>query len=308
MTSKTTRTTLQFSGHETFTLHPLWLYKAVGYAKEACTNDAPLSLSSEDAMLKLGVGKNMVSSMFYWAKACGFLTSENKPTALADQIFISENPLDPFEESVNTAWIAHWNLAAQKEKCTAVWYIFNQINKPSFSRQELTELLEEFAQENNFRTSLNTIRRAVEVALRSYIPNASSKSKHTTEDFGESLFTDLGIIQFDSLGAASMVRSEKRSLHPAVFAYALLDYWNKNKPSTTTLNFSEISNSPGSPGKIFKLDEQSTTNYLEMLEDLSNGELIWTEQSGLRSVSRKGKAVSEPDSVLASLLSAAYKN
>lgn len=50
--------TLSFSGHETFTLRHGWLTKAVDAIE---TNDG--AFNSDDALVELGVGKNMVRSI-----------------------------------------------------------------------------------------------------------------------------------------------------------------------------------------------------------------------------------------------------
>ena len=55
-----------FSGHETFAFRYTWLKKGV----DAFTADADV-FRSERAIVTLGVGKNMVSSIRYWAGATG---------------------------------------------------------------------------------------------------------------------------------------------------------------------------------------------------------------------------------------------
>lgn len=69
-----------FSGHETFYCKSLWLKKGYDFLKKGN------SFNNDDAVVKLGVGKNMVSSIRYWLKAFG-LTKADQPTALANYIF-----------------------------------------------------------------------------------------------------------------------------------------------------------------------------------------------------------------------------
>lgn len=54
-----------FSGHETFQCRHLWLKKGYDFVK------ANRSFNDEDAVLILGVGKNMVNSIRFWMKAFG---------------------------------------------------------------------------------------------------------------------------------------------------------------------------------------------------------------------------------------------
>lgn len=58
-----------FSGHESFPCKSLWLKKGYDFVSE--DND----FNSADAVVKLGVGKNMVASIRYWMKAFGLTDS-----------------------------------------------------------------------------------------------------------------------------------------------------------------------------------------------------------------------------------------
>lgn len=56
---------LLFQGHDTFLCRTSWLKKGYDFVQEAGGfNDA-------DAVVRLGVGKNMVTSIRYWLRAFG---------------------------------------------------------------------------------------------------------------------------------------------------------------------------------------------------------------------------------------------
>ncbi|NEM99756.1 DUF4007 family protein, partial [Pontibacter burrus] len=54
-----------FSGHEKFQCRHLWLKKGYDYLQLG------KSFLEEDAVIELGVGKNMVASIRFWLKAFG---------------------------------------------------------------------------------------------------------------------------------------------------------------------------------------------------------------------------------------------
>ena len=62
---------LRFSGHDTFVVRSYWPKKGYDFVKNGGR------LSSEDAMIELGVGKNMVTSIQFWMKALGLLEDDN---------------------------------------------------------------------------------------------------------------------------------------------------------------------------------------------------------------------------------------
>lgn len=69
--------TYKFSGHESFPCKSLWLKK--GYDFVANKNN----FNSPDAVITLGVGKNMVSSIRFWLRAFG-ITDNDVLTELGD--------------------------------------------------------------------------------------------------------------------------------------------------------------------------------------------------------------------------------
>src|SRR5579859_306084 len=95
--------TVSFSGHETFTLRHGWLKKAV----DAVRAD-PKVFVNENAMVDLGVGKNMVRSIRHWALAADIVSeapgtrgAELSVTKFGDLVF-GEHGYDPFLEDLNT--------------------------------------------------------------------------------------------------------------------------------------------------------------------------------------------------------------
>src|SRR5438552_2795838 len=66
-----------FSGHETFVLRYGWLKKGFDAAVKN-----PSVFTAEDAVVDLGVGKNMVRAIRHWGLACGVLREEPKTRGL----------------------------------------------------------------------------------------------------------------------------------------------------------------------------------------------------------------------------------
>ena len=82
----------QFTGHETFTLRYGWLKKAYDAVKQPTANDERSFFLQEDAAAKLGVGKNMVSSMRHWATVSGVIKKDHV-TKFGDWLLEDQDPL-----------------------------------------------------------------------------------------------------------------------------------------------------------------------------------------------------------------------
>lgn len=283
----------QFSGHETFPLRYGWLKKAYDSVIETdAKGDNRSIFLGDDAIARFGVGKNMVSSMRHWASAVGIIEEEPKtgriqPSDLGKIIFgwAGEQGLDPFLENPSTLWLIHWQLCARSVKTTWHW-VFNYYPGTQFERHQLVEGLEKVAQERNWgHVSPATIKRDVECFVRSYVAHPAT-SKSSPEDTLESPLAELGLIKpVGKRDGFRIVTGTKPSLGFGVFLYALANFWqNSNYKGLNQLPFDIIARTPGSPGRVFLLDENDLAERLITIEDTSDGALSWSETSGIKGI------------------------
>lgn len=276
-----------FSGHETFPLRQMWLKKLFDQAVDGGLIRKS-TFSDERAIADFGVGKNMVASIRHWAIACGVMVEDGDSFRIRNlaKDILRDGGLDPYAESPSTAWLAHWQLAGRCFRSTTWHWLFNHVTAPTFTRQELEEPLAIFARELDpkHRLSSTTISRDLETCLRSYAPRAAGGSP---EDFAEPLLGELGLLQEVHKGQYAFRRGPKASLHDGIFAYSLVDFWDRKAAGQSSLAFEAIAYAEGSPGRVFKLDEESIAQRLIALSELTGRTLEWTDSAGLRQVHRK---------------------
>lgn len=285
-----------YSGHETFPLRQMWLKKACEHATS--DNLVPkASFTNEDAIAKFGVGKNMVASIRHWALACNILTENNAPNGfyrITDEAFtiFSEAGFDPYSENPTTTWYAHWHLAGVGNRSTTWRWLFNYVTTQTFSREDLEVALANYAKvkEPNRKISPATLSRDIETCIRSYAPRLTGG---TPEDYAEPMLGELGIIFEEKKGHFAFRRGPKTTIHDGMFVYALLDFWERTSPTLSSLAFEAIAFGEGSPGRVFKLDENSIAERLLNLDDLTKGSLSWTTTAGLRQVHKKTSQIDD---------------
>lgn len=281
----------QFAGHETFPLRLLWLkkaYDAVGDGADART------FQEQDAIARFGVGRNMAASIRYWALATGYFVERDKVIAATPlgAAILADEGLDPYLEQAATVWLAHWHVASTPEMTTTAYYAFNLLSAIEFDPATLLDELFTLVEDNGWRATRGTLKRDIEVFLRSYVRRGDALN----EDAAEPLLAELAIIREARLGGwYEFVRGPKPSLHDAVFTLALGDYWERSG-GATTLTAEQICYAPGSPGRVFKLDEDSVITRLMRLDDLTGGAWQWVDTAGLRQVQRT--AVFDPMTTL----------
>ncbi len=288
----------QLSGHETFPLRYGWLKKAIDAVRATEDQDDNRSVfAGEDAIARFGVGKNMVASMRHWAKASGIIENvsgtKNVSTALGKCLFDVDG-LDPYMENPSTSWLVHWRLCCRSDKTTWFW-AFSHYPAATFKRETLVGALGKLAEERGWlRASTATIRRDVACFVRTYLAQFSS-GQASHEDALESPLTELGLIKpTGKRDAFRFVRGPKPSLGAGAFCYAVTDFWNHTFTNASVLSFEALAHEPGSPGRVFLLEENDLVDMLANLEDVSNGLYRWSETAGLKQLIRT-RALTEDD-------------
>ena len=97
---------LTFSGHDTFHCRHLWLKKGYDFIKKG------RKFTDDDAVVELGVGKNMVSSINFWMRAFGIIDKDGLLTDFANYI-LDDAGKDPYIEDEATLWLLHYQLITQ---------------------------------------------------------------------------------------------------------------------------------------------------------------------------------------------------
>lgn len=279
----------QLSGHETFPLRYGWLKKAFDAVRETEGDpDNRLVFSGEDAIARFGVGKNMVASMRHWALAAGVLTahaSGNVATTPLGRHLFADDGLDPYMEHPATSWLVHWHLCGRPNKTTWFW-AFNHHPATFFERDTLSKAIDRLARDRGWVHTLATIRRDVACFVHTYTSQRPSGQK-SHEDTLESPLTELGLIrQVGKHDGFRFVRGRKPSLGMGVFTHVVTDFWSHFSATARTLSFESLAHEPGSPGRVFLLDENDVVDRLARLEDVSNGIYRWSETAGLKQLIR----------------------
>ncbi len=144
------------------------------------------------------------------------------------------------------------------------------------------------------RATLNSIKRDVDVFIRTYVPS-EVRATNPPEDSFDSPLAELGILQEVSRNTYAFNHDEKPTLPDAIFLYALIEYWQAVAPNQLTLSFERMAHGLGSPGAASKLYENRLAERLERLPDDIG--ITFDETAGMRQLLRMGD-LPEPLSIL----------
>ena len=278
-----------FSGHQSFPFRYPWLPKGVQHLSER-----PDLFARDDAFVILGVGKNMVRSIRHWCTATGVFDRVDHRGAVRiselGRALLDRGGWDPYLEDPGTLWLLHWRLVSRPSPASTWHLAFTRLNADSFTREELADGLFEFTGgSSGAQTTHASLRRDVDVFLRSYVPSQTKGASRSAEETFDCPLVELGLlIQDTERGPYRFARGQKPTLPDEVFAHALLEYWNNAAEGGRTLSFEKLMHGAGGPGGAFKLSENALSERLEHLPEWTG--LAYDETAGMRTLRRRETA------------------
>ena len=261
-----------FSGHESFPCKTLWLKK--GYDFVVAGND----FNSPEAVIGLGVGKNMVASIRFWLRVFG-VAENDKPTALADYLFNEQNGKDKYLEDIATLWLLHFNLVFSEEATLyKMFFCGLQRERTHFEREQVltyVKLRMADAQKIPLFNS-NTVKKDVAVLLQNYV---LPRKPQSNEDFS-SLLIDLDLIRQNSEGKGYYFNVDgKRKVTKEIFLYGLLKL--KEQEGDNTISFDTIQERVG---LVFCMQDIETIEVLKLLAGEYGEYFVYSDVAGIKQV------------------------
>ena len=261
-----------FSGHESFPCKTLWLKK--GYDFVVSGND----FNSPEAVVGLGVGKNMVASIRFWLKVFG-ITENDKMTWLGDYLFDEISGKDKYLEDIATLWLLHFNLVFSEEATLyKMFFCGVQRERTHFEREQVLTYVKLRMAEAGKMTlyNENTVNKDIGVLLQNY---TLPRKPQSNEDFS-SLLMDLDLIRQNSEGKGYYINVDgKRQVTKEVFLYGLLQL--KEQEGDNTIAFDTIQERVG---LAFCMQDYETIEILKQLASEYSQYFAYSDVAGIKQV------------------------
>ena len=289
----------RITGHETFTFRYTWLPKAV----KCVTSNPQLFANEQDAMVVLGVGKNMVRSIKFWAQAVGVIQNskqhDTEVTPFGRQL-LGPDGQDPFLEDIRTLWLLHWRIATNVQSPLLAWdYLLNRWHDPELVQSRVVKALLDEAVKGEGRMSPITVEKHFETFLHTYLPTRGRKGEVQEDNLDcplveLELLRKVGERENDEGGGRrepiyAFRREDKPDVSAELFAYCLEDFWQQRHSQEETLTLHQVAYGQGSPGQVFKLPEDVVRSRTDQLHQQTDGRFTLVESSNLQQLRRDGK-------------------
>jgi len=269
-----------FSGHDSFQCRQLWLKKGFDYVQKG------KSFNDEDAVVQLGVGKNMVSSIRFWLKAFNVIDNKDIPTEFGKRMFDDEIGYDPFLEDDGSLWLLHYQLV--KNGYASIYYIiFNEFRKEKlfFNKETFVNYIKRIGESNSdLNFNENTVAKDFIVFTNLYKSDSENKD---VEDSFSGILSELDILKTTGKGKEEQFfidNNERDNLPETIVLFTIID--NPNYGSSISLNSLEFD--INSPGSIFALNRSGLVNKIsDIVSDYKD--ITFTDHAGIKELQFKNK-------------------
>ena len=272
-----------FSGHDSFQCRQFWLKKGFDFVSKG------KSFNDDNAVVSLGVGKNMVASIRHWLKAFNITDGKDLLTEFGVSL-LSDEGFDPFLEDDGSLWLLHYHLV--KSNFASIYsFIFNEFRreKIEFNRETFVAFIKrksEVIKAINFNPK--TVADDFDVFRKLYMASSSDK---VSEDGYSGLLAELGIVtkienRIDNKKEEffAVENSSKQKLPVEIFLYSILE--NTNYGISVSLN--SLEQDFNSPGTIFAM---SRSGLIEKIQEAQSRYdwVIYNDNAGIKEVQFKMK-------------------
>lgn len=255
-----------FSGHESFTCKSLWLKKGFDFINNNYNFNAP------DAVMQLGVGKNMVASIRYWMRAFG-MAKNDELTTLATYLLDTDKGKDPFIEDLGTLWLLHFLLVSSEEATLYNWlFVRLQKERKTFDRQNVVNFVHRLMVEDGKQNlyNENTVKKDIGVLLQNYVLPLKAKA---LDDYS-SLLIDLDLIRTAD-GKQYIFNIEgKRQIPWQIFLYAIITM--KGKDMTVSYDLLQ------DIGLMFCMNDMEVIDMCQTIERIKTEYVRYSDTAGIR--------------------------
>lgn len=267
---------LTFSGHESFTCRQFWLKKGYDFLAQGH------QFSDADAVVHLGVGKNMVNSIQYWMKSLNLVDGTSMLHPLAHYL-LADDGRDPYLEQPGSLWLLHY-LLVTSGRASLYDIVFNDFRREHiiFTKPQLASFAFKYSGDVGVSVSAESIQRDVDVLVRNYArPPRKPKSPeddHTTLLMDLDLLTTFELARNDGGVRYAIERRARADIPTQVVLYVIL-----NQYQGLSVSFRNLANDRNGPGLVFALDDDGLLSQINQMTAMYP-DIIYTDDAGIREI------------------------
>lgn len=257
------------NGHNSFYIREGWLGKGYTFIKNQEEITSTLfSKTNIGTIDKLGMGSMMVQSLRFWLQVFGIIEKKENKWKLSE-IAIEIFEKDKYLQNNNSLWLLHYNTLNKEEDKPLYWYLIfeDKINLNTFKKNQLKDIANIFAMENNLKVSEKTLKDGLNVFIKTYIHEKSNQNNPE-----ETMFSPFSRLKY-------LVKNEddyrfrnisSNEISENLILYILLDQFDIQEKLSISKAFDIIN----------KIIRMSYIEFEKIISKLENNKLIKVDRAG----------------------------
>ena len=269
---------IKIGGNEKFALREGWLTKGLKIVEQSNANP----FLDDDAIIKFGMGSNMIKSLRYYLKTSGMIketkTSCQLNTDNGIDILIKK---DPYFEDDFCYFLFHYLIVSNSNYKTIFSFLFNDIEGDVFNKAMLKDIVKKAASISNESINENILDNDISIVLSMY---TKEKRIDNIEDTYISPLINLKLIKKIDSGNYKKISENIKFLSPYLVYYSIL---NCMKQDEEGISLNDLISRDNSPSKAFNLNRDQINMYIDVLR--KKGLLRFESTAGLNMIYIKEK-------------------
>lgn len=234
----------------------------------------------DEAILRLGIGANMVSSLRYWLQAVGLVEqpATNRLGLSFTEFGTYVYNYDRHFQTMGTLILCHYLLISNIEMASTWYYFFNEFKSKEFAKQDLVLGITEWINVMNpsLKVASSSIESDVDCLLRTYLKFKEADDRF--EDNKVSPFSLLnmvaGSIKIKNLYYKKAIDCLK--VPPQISMFIILRQIEEAKYDGYSIDLHELLQKPNSIGKVMNLQVEQLILLVDYLESLGFVRIVRT--------------------------------
>ena len=238
---------------------------------------AEKDFNSPEAVVELGVGKNMVAAIRYWYKAFGLNSDDERVKWIPEFLFSDQDGKDRYMEDLGTLWLLHFLLVySNTASLYNLFFVDFQKERRRFDRNQIVTFVRRKMGEANqdYLFNANTVKKDVGVLLLNY---CLPRNPQSNEDYS-TLLMDLDLLrqkESDDDKSYYFNIEGKKKVVPEMFLFAVLLYKSVEDNTIPFDLLQEI-------GLIFCMTDLEVIDMLRLLSERYSDSLTYSDVAGIR--------------------------
>lgn len=226
------------------------------------------------AVDKIGLGRVMIKALRYWATASGLTTEEKMQGGVAENktpLFSLIETNDRYFQKIGSLLLLHRNISLNKDNATAWYWAFNEMEKPSFTKEEFIDGLHYYLAVNEMTVKKSAIDKEYNCFKNTYIGEKKFDIKTVMDEDTYPLLAPLHLFKINDENKIEKTYFTKMEMPLHILIYAIAQDNSEESKNRGQISIDKLMEEKKQIGKYFPM---RYSNLIDMLLEAENKKLI----------------------------------